>query len=237
MNAAAPSHDSTARADPALASAMDTASTGTPSSTIVSAVPRADPFMTAVPCRTPGTRNVSKHVTATVAASKPDSQYATPPRRSTAPVAPAAGRDDRLWCSVVSLIAITWIPGSQWWVTGGPGWPVHSLTIMFAMAMNTAPAATPMMTSLVSAATAIPRATAMPVSTVFSRRWRAGPVVVIVVLLSVVVRALGRAVVVVRVPASVALGAGVVTVGAAAVVLRQASCRLSLGPLCRMALV
>jgi hypothetical protein len=60
MNAAAPSQRSKARAVPAQASVIGTASTGTPSSTTTRAIPRADLFIAAGPRSTPGTRKVSK---------------------------------------------------------------------------------------------------------------------------------------------------------------------------------
>src|SRR5262249_59831337 len=49
-------------------------------------------------------------------------------------------------------------------------WRVHSLTIWAATAMNPAPAATPMVTSPVSTATATPRITPIPARTVLSTR-------------------------------------------------------------------
>ena len=122
-----------------------------------------------------------------------------------------------------------WLLGPQWWATGGPLCPVHSLTIMVATAKNPAPAMTPTMTSLVSTASAIPRPTAMPVSTVISSRWPERSVRVIVVL-----PARARAQYCGVLGAWARAGPGPAP-GVA--VLRQASFRLSAGPLCKMALV
>jgi hypothetical protein len=63
-NPAAPSQVITAAADPRAASSIEQASTGTPASSTTSAVPRADPFITAVPRSTAGTVNVSSELAA-----------------------------------------------------------------------------------------------------------------------------------------------------------------------------
>ena len=63
----------TAAADPRAASNIAQASTGTPASSTTSAVPRADPFITAVPRSTAGIVNVSSEAAATTA-SAADSQ-------------------------------------------------------------------------------------------------------------------------------------------------------------------
>ena len=79
-NPAAPSQVITAAADPRAASTIEQASAGTPASSTTSAVPRADPFITAVPRSTAGTVNVSSELAAAATASAADSQYAAPPR-------------------------------------------------------------------------------------------------------------------------------------------------------------
>jgi hypothetical protein len=78
-NAAAPSQVITAAADPRAASSIEQASAGTPASSITSAVPRADPFITAVPRSTAGTVNVSSELAAAVIPSAADSHQAAPP--------------------------------------------------------------------------------------------------------------------------------------------------------------
>ena len=78
-NPAAPSQVITAAADPRAASSIEQASVGTPASSTTSAVPRADPFITAVPRSTAGTANVSSEPAAAATASPADSQYAVPP--------------------------------------------------------------------------------------------------------------------------------------------------------------
>jgi hypothetical protein len=69
----------TAAADPRAASSIEQASAGTPASSTTSAVPRADPFITAVPRSTAGTANVSSELAAAATPSAADSQYAAPP--------------------------------------------------------------------------------------------------------------------------------------------------------------
>ena len=81
----APSQGRMARADPRLASSSEQARTGTSIRMMISAVPRAEPFMTAVPRRMPGSRNVTRALAAAVRASVPDSQNAALPGRSTEP--------------------------------------------------------------------------------------------------------------------------------------------------------
>ncbi len=68
----------TAAADPRAASSIEQTSTGTPASSTTSAVPRADPFITAVPRKREGMVNVSSEPAAAAAASAADSQYAGP---------------------------------------------------------------------------------------------------------------------------------------------------------------
>ena len=59
-------------------SSIEQASAGTPASRTTSAVPRADPFITAVPRSTAGIVNVSSEPAAAATASAADSQYAGP---------------------------------------------------------------------------------------------------------------------------------------------------------------
>ena len=82
----------TAAADPRAASSIEQASTGTPASSTTSAVPRADPFITAGPRSTAGIVNVSSELAAAATASAADSQYAGPAVPITrAPVPSALG--------------------------------------------------------------------------------------------------------------------------------------------------
>ncbi len=101
-NPAAPSQVITAAADPRAASSIEQASTGTPASSTTSAVPRADPFITAVPRSTAGTANVSSELAAAVTASPADSHQAAPPGPIT------RLRPGRLvsWAGPTTLIAI-----------------------------------------------------------------------------------------------------------------------------------
>src|ERR1039457_4218564 len=82
-NPTALSHASTAAAKPRAASSIETPSTGTPASRTTSAVPLAEPFITAVPRSTEGSRNVSSAAAVAAAASAADNQYAGPRGPST----------------------------------------------------------------------------------------------------------------------------------------------------------
>jgi len=84
-NPAAPSQVITAAADPRAASSIEQASAGTPANRTTNAVPRADPFITAVPRSTAGTVNVSSEPAAAVTASPADSHQAGPPGRWSRP--------------------------------------------------------------------------------------------------------------------------------------------------------
>src|ERR1039457_4198409 len=77
-NPTAPSHAGTAAAAPRAASSIETPNTGTPASRTISAVPLAEPFITAVPRSTEGSRNVSSAAAVAAAASAADNQYAGP---------------------------------------------------------------------------------------------------------------------------------------------------------------
>src|ERR1039457_3641987 len=77
-NPTALSHASTAAAKPRAASSIETPSTGTPASRTTSAVPLAEPFITAVPRSTEGSRTVGGAAAVAPAASAADNQYAGP---------------------------------------------------------------------------------------------------------------------------------------------------------------
>ena len=80
----------TATADPRAASSIEQASTGTPASSTTSAVPRADPFITAGPRSTAGIVNVSSEAAAAATVRAAVSQYVGPPGPITRAPVPSA---------------------------------------------------------------------------------------------------------------------------------------------------
>jgi hypothetical protein len=78
-NPAEPSQVITAAAGPRAASSIEQASAGTPASSTTSAVPRADPFITAVPRSREGMVNVSSELAVAATPSAADSHQAWPP--------------------------------------------------------------------------------------------------------------------------------------------------------------
>jgi hypothetical protein len=76
--AAAPSHTTGAHAEPCAVRTIAATSTGTASTPTTNAVPRAEPFIAAVPVRIPDSKNVSAPATTATTTGQPDNQYAAP---------------------------------------------------------------------------------------------------------------------------------------------------------------
>src|ERR1700674_1483202 len=102
MYPTAPSHTIWARADPRAANLIAIAREGTAPSKRTRAVPRADPFITAVPRRTPGTRAVPAAAIAATTASEPESQYPVLPMGHASP----CSRSARIEAGDLSVLAV-----------------------------------------------------------------------------------------------------------------------------------
>ncbi len=158
-NATAPSQVSTAAAEPRAAISMELASTGTPASSTTSAVPRADPFITAVPRSADGSRNVSSEDAAAVMASAVESQYARPrdaiTRFAAPPVVPIVTCASAVAAMIITPFAAVRScaqpsgPGAEWrgeLLAAAPSWSSAARTPAAKVARSGTASSSPTMT-------------------------------------------------------------------------------------------